>query len=106
MKLWMITASATDDGAAIYLQASGRWTAKLGAAMPLANEAERDALLEAARADERNACDPYAIRIERSELGLLAAISLKEKIRAAGPTIPLVESQHKPSVLRPALVGA
>jgi len=90
MKLWMITASATDDGAPIYLQASGRWTHKLGGGLPLSDEAERDALLEAARADERTACDPYAIAVERSELGLSAA-SLKEKIRAGGPTISLVE---------------
>ena len=90
MKLWIITGSATEDGAPIYLQTSGRWTRKLTAAHPIASETEQQSLLEAARAQPRSVCDPYAIEVRRAELGHLAALSLREKIRAEGPTISLV----------------
>lgn len=91
MKLWMITGSATDDGAPIYLQPSGRWTHTLGAAFATEDAEERDALLELARGQQRLVCDPYAIPVQRTELGHLAARSLKERIRSAGPTISMVE---------------
>lgn len=87
MKLWMITSNATDDGAPIYLQTNGRWTHKLSAGYPVTTEAERDRLLEAAKTQQRIACDPYAIEVERVALGHLAAVSLRERIRAHGPTI-------------------
>ena len=93
MKLWMITGSATDDGAPIYLQASGRWTHKLGAAFATEDAEERDALLELARGQQRLVCDPYSIPVQRTQLGHLAARSLKERIRSAGPTISLVEER-------------
>lgn len=92
MKLWMITSNATDDGAPIYLQTNGRWTHKLSAGYPLTTEAERDRLLEAAQAQQQIACDPYAIEVERVALGHLAAVSLRERIRAEGPTIVTVGS--------------
>jgi hypothetical protein len=92
MKLWMITSNATDDGAPIYLQTNGRWTPKLSAGYPVTTEAERDRMLEAAQAQQRIACDPYAIEVERVALGHLAAVSLRERIRAAGPTIVTVGS--------------
>ena len=104
MKLWMITGSATDDGAPIYLQASGRWTHKLGAALTVADTDERQALLVDARIQQRTVCDPYAIAVQRSELGHLAAVSLKERIRAAGPTIRVVESRT--SLALPRAAGA
>lgn len=105
MKLWMITGSATDDGAPIYLQANGRWTHKLGAAFASSDTEERDAMLREAREQQRVVCDPYAIVVQRTELGHLAAVSLKEQIRAAGPTISLVESRPAASAAARA-VGA
>jgi hypothetical protein len=90
MKLWMITGSATDDGAPIYLQSTGRWTRKLAAGHPVASENERDSLLAGAREQQRQVCDPYAIEVRRAELGHLAPASLREKIRAEGPTVALV----------------
>jgi hypothetical protein len=96
MKLWMITSNATDDGAPIYLQTNGRWTPKLSAGYPLVNEADRDRLLEVARTQQqRIACDPYAIEVERVALGHLAAVSLRERIRAEGPTIVTFGSSSK-----------
>jgi hypothetical protein len=97
MKLWMITSNATDDGAPIYLQTNGRWTKKLSAGYPLTTEAERDRLLEVAKTQQHIACDPYAIEVERVALGHLAAISLRERIRAEGPTISLEgRREHQP----------
>ena len=90
MKLWLITGSATEDGAPIYLQTSGRWTHKLAAGYPIATQAERDQLLAAAREQQRVVCDPYAIEVRRGSLGHLAPVSLKETIRAQGPTIAIV----------------
>lgn len=90
MKLWMITGSATEDGAPIYLQANGRWTRKLPAGCPIASVAERDVWLEAARSQQRIVCDPYIIEVTRGPLAHLAPLSLREKIRAEGPTVSLV----------------
>jgi hypothetical protein len=98
MKLWMITGNATEDGAPIYLQANGRWTQKQTAGCPVASEAERDALLELARKQQRVVCDPYAMTVERGPLGHLLPTSVRERIRAQGPTISLVG----PSLVRPA----
>ena len=102
MKLWMITGNATDDGAPIYLQTHGRWTRKLSAGYPVSGEEERDALLAQAKAEQRIVCDPYAITVERGSLGHLAPTSLRERIRAEGPTVVLVGA----AVSRPAAVGA
>ena len=98
MKLWMITSNATDDGAPIYLQTNGRWTRKLSAGYPISNEAERERLLVAAHAQQVIACDPYSIEVERVALGHLAAVSLRERIRAEGPTILLVDQRELPRV--------
>ncbi|PRQ04521.1 hypothetical protein ENSA5_07520 [Enhygromyxa salina] len=89
MKLWIITGSATDDGAPIYLQTGARWTRTLSAAEPVADDQPQHklALLEAARAQQRIVCDPYPMEVRRGSDGELAPISLREKIRAEGPTI-------------------
>ena len=102
MKLWTITGNATDDGAPIYLQPHGRWTRELAAAHPITSEAERDELLEQARTAQREVCDPYAIVVERGPLGQLGPTSLRERIRAEGPTVVLVASL----ATRPLAVGA
>jgi hypothetical protein len=102
MKLWMITSNATDDGAPIYLQTNGRWTRKLSAGYPISSEAEREHLLESAKQQQRIACDPYAIEVERGALGHLGPVGLRERIRAEGPTISLVG----PRELSPVAVGA
>jgi hypothetical protein len=106
MKLWMITGSATEDGAPIYLQANGRWTRKLRAGCPIVSEAERDVQLEAARSQQRIVCDPYVIEVTRVELGHLAAVSLREQIRSEGPTLSLAGEHAEPAAARPAAASA
>ena len=96
MKLWMITGSATDDGAPIYLQANGRWTRQLAEGHPVADEGERAQLLEEARAQQRIVCDPYVIEVRRAADHRPAPMSLRERIRAEGPTVSLVGSPRVP----------
>ncbi len=101
MKLWMITANATDDGAPIYLQSEGRWTRRLAEGLGISSAEGRDALLAEAKAAERIACDPYVIDVRQGPRGLEPA-SLRERIRAEGPTISLVGA----APLRPAAASA
>lgn len=102
MTLWMITGNATEDGAPIYLQAHGRWTRRCADALAITNEDERARLLGEARLAERIVCDPYFVEVREPTRGQLAPISLRERIRAEGPTVALVSD----SELRPALASA
>jgi hypothetical protein len=88
MTLWMITGNATDDGAPIYLQTNGRWTRRLADGLAVSSEEQRDVLLAQAKVGERIVCDAYVIDIRQTPRGLEPA-SLRERIRAEGPTLVL-----------------
>jgi hypothetical protein len=102
MTLWMITANATDDGAPIYLQTNGRWTRRLTEGLAITSDEERTRLLGEARATERIVCDPYSIEVREGARGRLAPTSLRERIRAEGPTVTLISAID----LRPAAASA
>jgi hypothetical protein len=87
MALHVVTANALDSGAPVYLRGDADWTVRLAEASALA-EPEAQARLEWARTDERRACDPYLIDVELDGDGRPRATSLRERIRAEGPTIP------------------
>jgi len=89
MTLWMITGNATADGAPIYLQTSGRWTRRLAEGLAVSSEEQRDKLLAQAKASERIVCDAYVIDVRHSARGQLEPTSLRERIRAEGPTLTL-----------------
>ena len=89
MTLWMITGNATEDGAPIYLQTNGRWTRRLAEGLAVNSEEQRDRLLALAKASERIVCDAYVIDVRQSARGQLEATSLRERIRAEGPTVTL-----------------
>lgn len=97
MTLWMITGNATADGAPIYLQTHGRWTRCLAEGLAVTSEEQRDQLLAQAKASERIVCDAYVIEVRQGVRGLEAA-SLRERIRAEGPTVTLIGA----APLRPA----
>jgi hypothetical protein len=82
---FVISASLTDTGAPAYLARSGEWTRDLQAALAVASETERDALLEAALRQERLVCDAYFFDV-RLEGDTIDPLSARERIRAAGPT--------------------
>jgi hypothetical protein len=84
---FVITANSTDDGGAMYLCANGSWARRLQDAHPVADPAERDALLTRARGFERIVCDPYAFGVDVGPQGPMS-LSRRESIRGVGPTCP------------------
>jgi hypothetical protein len=98
MTLWMITGNATEDGAPIYLQANGRWSRDLTEGSAVSSEEQRDRLLALAKASVRIVCDAYVIDVRQGARGQLEPTSLRERIRAEGPTVLL----RGASQLRPA----
>ena len=93
---FVISASFTESGAPAYLTRNGTWARDLQAAVPIATEAERDALLAEALRQERQVCDAYFFDV-RIDAGVIDPLSTRERIRAEGPTVrirrPDVESR-------------
>ena len=87
----IVTASATRDGQPLYRRADGNWTPNLSAANVVDDEGDAKAQLEAARREEARVCDPYLIDVSRDG-GRVVPISIRERIRATGPTIALHRS--------------
>lgn len=84
---YVVSASLTASGAPCYRRADGSWTTDFQKAYPAATEAERDALLEAAKREEHLVCDPFAFPV-RLDRGVLDPLTAREAIRAKGPTVP------------------
>lgn len=85
---FVITANALDDGRSLWMRADRTWTPAFAEAYATDDAAERDALLVLAKSQEHHVCDPYAAKVELSELGPIATTA-RERIRAEGPTTPL-----------------
>ena len=87
-----VIASANDlrAGQVLYRAASGRWTPAIDDAEIAADRGAADALLARARAEHDAAIvvEPALIEVARDGDALRPA-SLRERIRAAGPTVPL-----------------
>lgn len=98
MSLWMITGAATDDGAPIYLQDHARWTRVFAEGLAVEDKGERDELLELARSQQRIVCDPYTIAVRRGAEAGLEPTSLRERIRAEGPTVAIVRDEPTPTL--------
>lgn len=84
---FVVTANLTDDGDAAYLRADGTWARDLGAAVALDRE-NAEARLRDARREERVVCDPYVFDVVLRD-GVPSALTMRERIRNAGPTTPL-----------------
>ncbi len=87
--LQAVTANALTSGAVVFRSPGGAWTTNLSAA-ELANAGEpAEALLAAALRDEAAhvVVEPYLIDIAQEVDGVVAAMRLREAIRASGPTI-------------------
>ena len=82
----VVTANRLRDGAVVYCSATG-WTIALADAR-LADGAEADALLAAAQAAPKPlpVVAPYLIEVAVTD-GVPRPLSLRERIRAAGPTV-------------------
>lgn len=83
-----VTANRLTDGAVVYLDEQGNWTPEFRRAAPLADADARAAALAVAEASARAnvVVEPYAIELEM-RAGHLAPRTLRERIRAEGPTI-------------------
>ncbi|HXW25346.1 MAG TPA: DUF2849 domain-containing protein [Xanthobacteraceae bacterium] len=84
----VVTANRLADGAVIYRTAGGRWTTDLAAAAVATTGEAATAMLAAARADLMKIVDPYVAPVELAG-GRPRPGNLRERIRAAGPTIEL-----------------
>ena len=87
-----VIASGNDlrSGQVVYRAPSGRWTPTIADAEIAADRAAADALLAHARAEHDAAIvlEPALIEVARDGNAVRPA-SLRERIRAAGPTVPL-----------------
>ena len=83
----VVTANRLNDGAVVYVGEAGRWATRLEEARILVDAAQADALLdEAGRDAATRVVGPYLIEIETGDAGPRVT-SLRERIRATGPTI-------------------
>ncbi|MDQ0325506.1 sulfite reductase (NADPH) hemoprotein beta-component [Rhodopseudomonas julia] len=92
--LQVITANRLEDGAVVWLGASGRWLENIGEAKVFAPEQAAEGLAAAAEALSRQEIvGPEAIAVTQAD-GQIVPVRLRERIRAQGPSI-------RPDVGRP-----
>lgn len=92
----VVTANRLTDGAVIYRTTNDQWTTELPAAAVATTSDGAMALLTAARADAVRVVDAYVAPVVLAD-GKARPGNLRERIRAAGPTIRLpvpVEAGH------------
>ncbi len=84
----VVTASRLGDGVVVWLNEEQGWSEDLNLAAQLQGDAEVEAALETARASvaRREVVDPYALEVRGTAEGL-EPLRLRERIRAAGPTV-------------------
>jgi hypothetical protein len=90
---FVISAVLVSSGAPVYRRGDGSWTTSIQEAHPAIDEAERDAMLRAAQAEEATVCDPYAFAVRLLD-GAIDPLTAREKIRAEGPTVPYGRPDH------------
>ena len=95
MARMVVTANRLGDGAVVYRTADGEWSMRLGDAHDVADKDEAEELMAKTEADvaARRVVVPYTMAVERAANGL-KPLSQRERIRAAGPTVPY--GHHQP----------
>ncbi|WP_421780505.1 DUF2849 domain-containing protein [Kiloniella litopenaei] len=88
MSLQIMTANRLLGGGVVYLGENQEWTDHFTAAKAVEDNDGAEALLAEAEKAEANQLivGPYLIKVERSDTGL-QPLSVKEGIRAKGPTV-------------------
>ncbi|MGE0151132.1 MAG: DUF2849 domain-containing protein [Reyranellaceae bacterium] len=91
------TANRLRDGAVVFRTLTGGWSSRIADAEVAASEAEAARLLAAAERDAANAVvvGPYLIDVREVD-GELRPASLRERIRAFGPTTPMLGVEALP----------
>lgn len=85
----MVTANRLTDGAVIYRTADGGWTTDFAGAAVVTTAEAAKALLAGAVTDDVGAVGAYVAPVELAGNGRARPGNLRERIRFAGPTIPL-----------------
>lgn len=84
----MIIANRLTDGIVVFYAASGAWTTQIQEGLVVEGEADQERFLGAAKADEEGCVviDPQLIDVAIED-GQLRPTSIREAIRAFGPTV-------------------
>ena len=84
----MLIANRLGDGLVVFRAADGGWVESINAGQVIEDADEAGRLLEQSLVDERDnkVIDPNLIEVT-DEAGSLRPVSIREAIRAAGPTI-------------------
>lgn len=88
--LKIISANALTDGLVVYFVTAGCWTHEIAQARTFASDAELEAGMGLAKADEKRnlIVDSTAVEVTPAAGGKsLEAVSLRNAIRAKGPTV-------------------
>jgi hypothetical protein len=86
MSSFVLTGNATVDGRPLWRDADGGWTHDVRGAVLFTSEDARARALEQAHREQAVVCDPYFAAAERVD-GEVRPATLKERIRATGPTV-------------------
>lgn len=91
--LQILTANRLADGAVVYLTAAGTWSTELRRGVVAREERAASALLARGQKDAESAVvvGPYLIAVTEEAEGP-RAVSLRERIRAAGPSEPVASA--------------
>jgi uncharacterized protein YbjQ (UPF0145 family) len=92
-----VTANRLRDGVVVFRTVTGGWSSRIADAEAASSEVELARLLAAAERDAANAVvvGPYLIDVTEVD-GELRPLSLRERIRAYGPTTPMVGVEAVP----------
>jgi len=85
----VITANRLADGAVVWLTASGGWTSRIADAAVATSADEAQRLLDIAHADENTAVGAYPAVAALGADGTAGPATLRERIRATGPTVAI-----------------
>jgi Protein of unknown function (DUF2849) len=91
----VISANRLDDGIVVYAGRDGSWSERLSHAKIFASKAEAEAGLLVAQNDAKQnlVVEPVAVEVTEDASGL-RAVTLREAIRARGPTIDFLPRAH------------
>jgi hypothetical protein len=87
--LQIISANDLSDGMVVYFVVPGTWTRDIAQAKTFASESDVEAGLALAKGDVKNdlIVDPFAVDVTATASDGLEAVSLRNAIRAKGPTV-------------------
>ncbi|MEE9386138.1 MAG: DUF2849 domain-containing protein [Nannocystaceae bacterium] len=93
----MITANRTADGRVVYLAEDGTWSRLLAEGAVFGDASDLDRALAAAGRDAARVCGAYAIGVRVDGARITVTVSLREQIRAHGPSVGRQERRVVPT---------